>query len=213
MSSTATTHGSLKEQQNDPEIHKTIKVIDDANEVIDLGTSRISEIVKRLKSFARLDEAELQRADINECIEETVKLFQHQLKEKVELVKELGDIPQVLCYPAKLNQVFLNLLINSNHAIDKEGEISINTYTENNNICITIIDNGEGIPKSSLDKIFDPGFTTKGVGVGTGLGLSISYRIIQEHKGNISVKSREGEGSTFKITIPIDLMSKVKRTK
>ncbi|MCH6575113.1 MAG: hypothetical protein IH795_07905 [Bacteroidetes bacterium] len=201
-----------KDQQNDPEIHKTIKVIDDANEVINLGTSRISEIVKRLKSFARLDEAELQRANINECIEETVKLFQHQLKEKVELVKELGDIPQVLCYPAKLNQVFLNLLINSNQAIDGKGEISIDTFTEDDNICITIIDNGEGIPENSLDKIFDPGFTTKGVGVGTGLGLSISYRIIQEHKGDISVESKEGEGSTFKITIPIDLMSKLKGT-
>ena len=193
-----------KDQQNDPEIHKTTKVIDDANEVIDLGTSRISEIVKRLKSFARLDEAELQRSDINECIEETVILFQHQLKEKVELVKELGDIPQVLCYPAKLNQVFLNLLVNANQAIDGKGEISIDTFTEDDNICITIIDNGEGIPKSSLDKIFDPGFTTRGVGVGTGLGLSISYRIIQEHRGNISVESKEGEGSTFKITIPIN---------
>jgi len=108
-----------------------------------------------------------------------------------------------------LNQVFLNLLINSNQAIEKKGEISIVTFIEDDNICISIKDDGEGIPKKSLDKIFDPGFTTKGVGVGTGLGLSISYRIIQEHKGDISVESKEKEGSTFKITIPIDLMSKL----
>ena len=90
--------------------------------------------------------------------------------------------------------------------------MSIVTFTEDENICITITDNGKGIPKKSFDKIFDPGFTTKGVGVGTGLGLSISYRIIQEHKGDISVESKEGEGSTFKITLPTDLLSKIKGT-
>jgi len=193
-------------------VQKTIDIINDADKVINIGNARIRQIVKRLKSFARLDEAEMQTVDVNECLEETIKLFKHALKDKVKLIKNFNNLPEVACYPAKLNQVFLNLLINSNQAIDKEGEISINTYTENGNICITIIDNGEGIPKKSLDKIFDPGFTTKGVGVGTGLGLSISYRIIREHKGDISVESKEGEGSTFKITIPIDLESKIKGT-
>jgi len=154
----------------------------------------------------------MQNADINECLEETIRLFEHELKDKVKITRDFGDLPKIACYPAKLNQVFLNLLINSNQAIDKEGEISIITYAENDNICIAIEDNGVGIPKKSLEKIFDPGFTTKGVGVGTGLGLSISFRIIQEHKGEISVESKEKEGSTFKITIPTDLMSKLKET-
>jgi len=194
---------------NKDSVQKTIDVIDDANEVINSGTVRISQIVRQLKSFARLDEADMQKADINECLEETIRLFEHELKDNVKLIKKFSDLPEIACYPAKLNQVFLNLLINSNQAIEKEGEISIITYTKGDSICISIGDNGEGIPKKSLTKIFDPGFTTKGVGVGTGLGLSISYRIIQEHKGDISVESKEKEGSTFKITIPIDLMSKL----
>ncbi len=194
------------------DIQRMFDIIDDANEVITAGTLRVKQIVKELKTFARLDEADLQSVDVNECLEETIKLFEHELKDKVKLIKNFSDLPEIACYPAKLNQVFLNLLINSNQAIDKEGEISINTYTENSNICITIKDNGEGIPESSLDKIFDPGFTTKGVGVGTGLGLSISYKIIQEHKGDISVKSKEGKGSTFKITLPTNLISKLEGT-
>jgi len=175
------------------------EIVDDADEVINSGNARIRQIVKQLKSFAHLDEAEFQTVDVNECIEETIKLYKHELKDEVALIKNFNDLPKVTCYPAKLNQVFLNLLVNANQAIDGKGEISIDTFTEDDNICITIKDDGEGIPKKSLDKIFDPGFTTKGVGVGTGLGLSISYRIIQEHKGDISVKSKEGEGSTFKI--------------
>jgi len=202
---------SSKKTSND-NVQKTIDIIDNANKVIDSGTVRIRQIVKQLKSFARLDEAEMQTVDVNECIEETIKLFEHELKEDVKLTKNFNNLPEVACYPAKLNQVFLNLLINSNQAIDGKGEISIDTFTEDDNICITIIDNGEGIPENLLDKIFDPGFTTRGVGVGTGLGLSISYRIIQEHKGDISVESKEGEGSTFKITLPIDLISKLKGT-
>ena len=184
-------------------VKKTFDIIDDADKVINSGNARIRQIVKQLKSFARLDEAEFQTVDVNECIEETIKLYKHELKDKVKLKKNFSDLPEIACYPAKLNQVFLNLLVNANQAIDGIGEISINTFTEDDNICIAIMDNGEGIPKKSLDKIFDPGFTTKGVGVGTGLGLSISYRIIQEHKGDISVESKEGKGSTFKITLPI----------
>jgi len=198
---------------NKDNVQKTIDVIDDANKVINSGTVRIRQIVKQLKSFARLDEAEMQTADVNECLKETIKLFEHELKDNVKLTTNFSELPEVVCYPAKLNQVFLNLLVNSIQAIDKGGEISINTFTDNGNICITIIDNGEGIPKKSLDKIFDPGFTTKGVGVGTGLGLSISYRIMQEHEGDISVESKEGKGSTFKITFPLDLESKLKGTR
>ena len=193
-------------------VQKTIDIIDEADKVINSGTARIRQIVKQLKSFARLDEAELQTVDVNECIEETIRLFEHELKKDVKLTKIFSDLPAIACYPAKLNQVFLNLLVNANQAIDGKGEISIDTFTEDDNICITITDNGEGIPKKSFDKIFDPGFTTKGAGVGTGLGLSISYRIIQEHKGDISVESKEGEGSTFKITLPTDLISKIKGT-
>ena len=203
---------SASKTTTDDNVQKTIDIIDDENQVIDSGTVRIRQIVKQLKSFARLDEAELQKADVNECIEETIRLFEHELKKDVKLTKIFSDFPAIACYPAKLNQVFLNLLVNANQAIDGKGEISIDTFTEDDNICITITDNGEGIPKKSLHKIFDPGFTTKGVGVGTGLGLSISYRIIQEHKGAISVESKEGEGSTFKITLPTDLISKIKGT-
>ena len=140
-------------------MRKTIDIIDDADKVINSGNARIRQIVKQLKSFARLDEAELQTADINECIEETIMLFEHELRDNIKLTRKFNDLPKVTCYPAKLNQVFLNLLVNANQAIEGKGEISIDTFTEDDNICVAIIDNGEGIPKNLLDKIFDPGYS------------------------------------------------------
>ena len=117
------------------------------------------------------------------------------------------------CFPKKLNQVFLNLLINSKHAIEDKGTITISTFTKNDNAYILFKDDGAGIGEEDLPKIFDPGFTTKGRGVGTGLGLSISYKIIENHKGEIRVESERGKGTTFTIILPTNLEDLIKDEK
>ena len=186
-------------------IKTSLRIVDEANRVIQSGTDRVIDIVKRLKSFARLDESELMEADINEGLEDTLTIIHHEIKHNLEVVKRYGDIPRISCFAGRLNQVFLNLLINASQAVKAKGKIIISTYLKKNRIYIEITDNGEGIPEKNLNRIFDPGFTTKGVGVGTGLGLSICYQIIKDQLGEILVKSERGKGSTFTVVLPIDL--------
>ena len=179
------------------------RVIEECSAVIDDGSERIVTIVKKLRSFARLDEAELKSADIHQGLDDTLALLRHELEDRIQVKRSYDEIPRVKCYPGRLNQVFLNILMNAAHAIEGDGEIAIATWQEGNEIHVIIADNGIGIPSVCLDKLFDPGFTTKGVGVGTGLGLAISYQIVEEHGGRISVESTPGKGSAFRITIPI----------
>ena len=184
---------------------KVFEAIDSSNKVIKSGTERVGGIVRRLRSFARLDEAELKTVDIHEGLEDTLTLINHQIKNRIEVIKNYGQLPKIACYPGKLNQVFLNLLNNAHQAIERKGTISITTSSDESNVYIEIKDTGSGIPKENLSQVFDPGFTTKGVGVGTGLGLSICYQIITDHKGEIKVESREGKGTTFTIILPNNL--------
>lgn len=165
---------------------------------------RISKIVVSLKKFVRLDEAELQEADINKEIDLTLEIIRHETKNKVEIEKHYGNIKPIKCYPNMLNQVFTNILINACQSIETKGKIEISTDLKNNNLEIRFKDNGKGIPKENLNKIFTAGFTTKGVGVGTGLGLAISQKIIDKHNGKIRVISEIGVGSEFIITIPCE---------
>jgi len=188
-----------------PKLESMFKLIDDANQVIKSGTDRVINIVTRLKSFARLDEADLKTVDIHEGIEDTLVLIHHELKHGITIKKDFGQLPPISCYPSQLNQVFLNLLVNSKQAIKDKGTISIKTYTKNKKVHIIFADDGEGIPKKNLIRIFDPGYTTKGIGVGTGLGLSITYNIIQSHRGRIKVESELGKGTKFTITLPMNL--------
>jgi PAS domain S-box-containing protein len=188
-----------------PHLKSTFQVIDDSNRVIKSGTERVINLIKRLKSFARLDEAELKTVDIHEGLEDTLTLIHHELKHNITVIKKFGEIPEITCFPGQLNQVFLNLLINSKQAIKNKGTIQITTFEENKKVHIVFKDNGIGISKADLGRVFDPGFTTKGRGVGAGLGLSICYQIIQEHRGKITVESEIGKGTTFTIVLPTDL--------
>ncbi len=184
------------------------QMISDAEHVIKTGTDRVIDIITRLRSFARLDEAELKTVDIHKGLEDTLVLIHNEIKHHITLVKDYGRIPPVSCYPGQLNQVFLNLLINGKQAIlahKERGSITIKTFNRKDRVVIQFTDDGVGIPKENLHKIFDPGFTTKGVGVGTGLGLSICYQIVKNHRGEIRAVSSPGKGSTFTIEIPIDL--------
>lgn len=189
----------LIKRLDDAELAETLKEINDLDKE---AVTRISNIVKSLKKFVRLDEAELQDADINKELDLTLDLIRHETKNKVEIIKDYQELPLVKCYPNMLNQVFMNILVNACQSIEKKGTIQISTSYADNNLIVKIKDNGKGIEKDKLDKIFTAGYTTKGVGVGTGLGLAISEKIIQKHNGNISVLSRLNEGSEFIITIP-----------
>lgn len=194
----------------DPSIDRILKSADDVTRVDRLATRRILEIVRSLRNFSRLDEADFQRADLHEGIESTLILIHNMLKTRITVVKEYGDLPPIRCYPNQLNQVFMNILVNAAQAIDGEGTITIKTgLGENGSVWVKIRDTGKGIKKGDIDKIFNPGFTTKGVGVGTGLGLSICYKIIERHGGRIDVYSEPGAGTEFTIEIPQDLNSGV----
>ena len=182
---------------------KAIRLLMKNAEIAVEGSDRITKIIRSLKTFARLDVSELDKADIHEGLESTLTLLHHELKNKTEVIRNYGDIPRIYCYPQELNQVFMNLLSNAIQAIEKKGTIRIKTSTDAENVYVMITDTGKGIPPEKLNKIFDPGFTTKGVGIGTGLGLSISHNIIRKHQGKIAVESTVGKGTKFTITLPI----------
>ena len=168
------------------------------------GIEQISDIVISLKNFSRLDQAKEAQIDLNENLDNVLKIAHNLLKHKVTVKKDYGKIPKIQCSPSQINQVFLNLITNAAQAIEKEpGLLTIKTMTDNKRVQVTIKDNGKGISHEVLPKIFDPFFTTKPVGHGTGLGLSISYQIIRQHKGSIKVASEPGKGAKFVVTLPI----------
>lgn len=182
-----------------------LEVLKDLNSIDIESANRISNIVKSLKRFVRLDEAEFQEADINKELDLTLKLIAHELKGNISIIKEYSSLPPVLCSVNMLNQVFMNLLVNACHSIpeDRQGQIIISTFLDEKNLVVKIKDNGIGIPLEVQSKIFNVGFTTKKIGIGTGLGLSISKKIIELHKGTISFISKQNIGTEFIVSIPV----------
>jgi two-component system NtrC family sensor kinase len=191
----------------DPEVRARLQryldILDDNSHVTLTASGRVTEIIRSLKTFARLDEAELQQIDVHENLESALTLLQHEMKSRIEVKREYGELPRIYAYPSQLNQVFMNILANATAAVQGEGIITIRTSAKPEEVMIRIADNGPGIPKEHLPKIFDPGFTTKGAGVGMGLGLSISYNIVKDHKGEISAQNTPGGGAVFSIRLPI----------
>lgn len=185
------------------ELNSIFNVMDGIKTVNNEAIKRINIIVKSLKNFARLDESELKQVDIHEGIRSSIMLINHEIKDRVKIIEEYGEVPLIECYPNLMNQVFMNMLVNAYQSIEGSGIIKIKTDMEYNKVRITISDTGIGITQDNLDKIFDPGFTTKGVGIGTGLGLSICYQIIEKHGGSIGVESQVGLGTSFIIEIPL----------
>lgn len=172
------------------------------------GIGRIEKIVRDLKNFARADaRPAFVMADLNACIESALSIATNQIKYKADVVKELGDLPEIECSPSQLAQVVLNLLVNAAHAIREGGPRGVITIRSGGNdgsaVWVEVTDNGCGMTEAQMKKIFDPFYTTKPVGVGTGLGLSISYGIIEAHGGKIEVDSTLGEGSTFRLSLPV----------
>ncbi len=169
------------------------------------GITRVRNIVQNLKDFSRVDTSQnWVQADIHQGIDSTLNIVNNEIKYKAEVVKAYGEIPDIECLPSELNQVFMNLLVNAAHAIQKDrGTITISTGTQGEDVWIEVQDNGEGIAKENIGRIFDPFFTTKAVGKGTGLGLSLSYGIVKKHLGSIDVFSEKGVGTRFRVTLPV----------
>ncbi len=175
-----------------------------------LGAERICQMVLSLRNFSRLDESEVKNVDLREGIDSTLLILNNRLRDKITVIKEYGNLHLIECYPAQLNQVFMNILSNSIDALlaqtGAKKQIAIKTDTiAPNSVQVRIRDNGPGIPPEVKHKIFDPFFTTKPVGQGTGLGLSICYQIVEKHQGQIEVVSQPGEGTEFIITLPVKL--------
>jgi len=168
------------------------------------GAERIKNIVQSLKCFSRKDDAECATASITDCLENTINIIWNEIKYKATLKKEFGELPAIRCYPQKLSQVFMNLIVNAAHALVEKGEITVTAWQENNAVYVSVADTGTGIPEEIRRRIFEPFFTTKAVGKGTGLGLSISYGIVREHGGEITVESMVGAGTTFTVMLPLN---------
>ena len=218
--------------QSQPEIEELIQeidldfIIEDLPQLLNsmqVGAERIRDIVKCLRTFSRLDEAEMKAVNLHENIDSTLRILEHRLKPQphhppIQIIRDYGNLPLVECYAGQLNQVFMNLLVNAIDAIEEKqhsltledrqkakDHINIITGIDNNQVKICITDTGLGIKEENISRIFDPFYTTKPIGKGTGMGLAISYQIVVEkHCGKLYCDSKLGSGTQFVIEIPID---------
>lgn len=189
--------------REDPSVQSVFGIMAEANRVVAEGIGRVSGIVESLRNFAHLDEAEFQLADLHAGLDSALTLLAGQIDERITVRKNYGDIEQIYCSPGQLNQVFMHLLKNALQAIEGTGKIEIATFAANDGVCIRIGDTGKGIAPERLERIFDFDFHATGQRMKMGFGLSIDYKIIQEHKGEISIESEVGKGTTVSILLPL----------
>jgi signal transduction histidine kinase len=194
---------SIDELKSNRDLQRSLDTLKANNETTETAGRRISELVNRLKNFARLDEAKFKLVDVHEGLESTLSLIAPQLKDRIRVVKEFGVLPNIECYPNELNQVFMTLLLNASEAIEGEGTITVQTSTHNGEVTVTTVDTGKGIPPDELAKIFDIGISQKGSHLRMHAGLANSYAIVQRHHGDIEVESELGKGTTFRIRLPV----------
>jgi len=185
-------------------------ITEDMTEIISeskMGVERVKKIVEDLRKFSRLDEAEIKRIDLASTIDSTLTIVKSEIaKKNIQFSFDSTQKIMVDCYPGQLNQAILNVLVNAIQAVDNGGKILLQIKEEENQVMISVEDNGIGIPKQNMSKIFDPFFSTKPVGSGTGLGLSITDKIINDlHKGKIDVYSEVDKGTIFKLMIPKEI--------
>ena len=186
--------------EKSPLLKDAKELLGDASE----GLAQLSSLVLNLKGFSRVDRDGMDTMDLNEGIESALMIAQHQLRDRVKVVKQLQALPKVRCMPSQMNQVFLNLITNAAQAIDGDGTLTIASKAEGGQVQLDFTDTGCGIPDDVLPKIFDPFFTTKPVGEGTGLGLSIVHKIVKGHGGTIKVRTTPRKGTTFSVSLPVN---------
>jgi len=170
-----------------------------------LGGEKIRDIVRSLREFSHVDEGELRPTDLNKVLDDALRICWNELKYKAEVRKDYQpDLPAVPCYPQRLGQVFINLLVNAGQAIEKRGQVLLSTRSEGGEVIVKIRDTGRGIAPENLSKLFEPFFTTKDVGAGTGLGLHVAYKIVTAHRGRIEIQSVPGQGTEFTVRLPLE---------
>ncbi|WP_369959420.1 ATP-binding protein [Pseudomonas benzenivorans] len=167
------------------------------------GIDRVKKIITALKDFSHMEEEAFRCADLHQGLDTTLNVVNNELKYKAEVIKEYGQLPEVECIPSQINQVLMNLLVNAAHAMEEFGRITLRSAQEGDWVWLEVEDTGKGIEPHLLNRIYEPFFTTKPVGKGTGLGLALSYNIIQKHHGRIEVSSEPGQGTRFRIWLPI----------
>jgi signal transduction histidine kinase len=167
------------------------------------GLVRIAKIVADLKDFSHVDRQEIELIDFNVMLDKVINVAWNELKYKAEVIRDYGVLPPLSCFPGRLGQVFMNLLVNAAQAMTDKGEIRIQTAVAGEDLVVEVSDTGSGIAPEILGKIFDPFFTTKPVGRGTGLGLHIAYTIVEAHQGHLGVTSVVGQGTTFTVRLPL----------
>ncbi|MFH1652648.1 MAG: ATP-binding protein, partial [Pseudomonadota bacterium] len=185
---------------------KQAKELSETLETVEEQASRCGEIVANLLHFSHKGKVEREEMSVTKIINRAVKMLEHQLRmAKVETVMRLAArLPVIVGDANLLQQVFMNLMLNSQHAMNKGGKLYIRTFTENSNwICVSFRDTGPGIPKKHLRRIFEPFYSTRKAGEGTGLGLSVVHSIVESHDGIVDVKSKKGVGATFTVKLPI----------
>ncbi|MCH7414416.1 ATP-binding protein [Belliella sp. R4-6] len=206
---TEDTKKEIQELEDDLELEYILEEIDQLLKGMDDGAKRTVEIVKGLRLFSRVDEQDVKKVDIHDGINSTLVLLNSTMSGKIRVIKDYGGIPMIECLAGKINQVFMNIITNSIHALtdslveNASPQILIRTSQVGDFVKIEIGDNGPGMPSAIKERIFEPFFTTKPVGKGTGLGLSIVYTIIENHKGTLEVDTVEGKGTNFVITLPV----------
>lgn len=185
------------------EVRRIVRALDGVMRVNDLAVERVLGLVESLRSFGRPDGAQVDRVDLHQGIDAALTLLQHRMRDRIEVRREYGELPRVECAPQQLNQVFMNLLLNAVQAIPDSGVITIRTTGDDQGVRVAVQDTGTGIPPENLERIFEPGFTTKGSRVGMGLGLLIARQVVDRHGGAIDVRSTPGRGSTFTVDLPL----------
>jgi PAS domain S-box-containing protein len=195
--------GDLGELRDDPRLRRALAALRESTDSLTAAGERIADQILGLKNFAHLDEAELQRADLIQGLENTLTVIKHELGDRIKVVRNYGELPLVTCYPGELNQLFLNLLTNAAKAIRGEGTITITAAAAAGSVSVEIADTGVGIPPDQLDKLFDVGFSEGENRVKMGWGLATARQIVQRHKGTIDVRSEVGAGSAFTVVLPV----------
>jgi signal transduction histidine kinase len=184
-------------------VERDLSAVEELTAVTREACVRMTGIVRTLRTFARLDEADVKAVDLHEGLESTLVLVAHLLKGGITVQRHYGQLPGVECHSNQINQVFMNLIVNACQAMGEQGTLTLSTRAVGDEVEVQIGDTGHGIPQERLGSIFDPGFTTKGPTIGTGLGLSIVYQIVSGHGGEILVESEVDHGTTFTLRLPI----------
>ena len=195
-------------EKGEPPTAKSLRILETLASLTDIdkiACERIYAVIRSLKTFARVNEADLRKVNIHEILLNTIKLSSTVFRRRVSTVTDFGeDVPDVECYPGLMNQVFLNLVVNASQAIEGEGTVTIRTRLEGDMVHVSVSDTGTGIPPEVGCRIFSAGFSTKPVGEGTGIGLTITREIVEDtHGGKISFETEMGVGTTFHVLIPV----------